>query len=191
MLFLPLLWYCGYLRYELRQAKAREKKLLSREHQTSLRPEPLNPHFLFNALNTVRYFVRTDSARARDLILDLSTVLQNLLRTEAANNLTDEIEAGRAYLRLEQARAEDRLRVFDHIELAPTSQVAPSGLFLALLQNLVRGVLDRSEGGQLHLHSREGALLLEVDAVCYPESPSSSVSIKVHENKTTTVEWRY
>ncbi|MFQ5436173.1 MAG: sensor histidine kinase, partial [Anaerolineae bacterium] len=71
----------------------------------------INPHFLFNALNTIRYFVRTDAKLARRLLLNLSRVFQSALKSGDFVPLRAEIETVKAYLALEQARLAERLAV--------------------------------------------------------------------------------
>jgi len=71
----------------------------------------INPHFLFNALNTIRYFVRTDPETARQSLLDLSQVFQSALRSGEFVPLRDEVSYVEAYLALEKARLNDRLQV--------------------------------------------------------------------------------
>jgi len=71
----------------------------------------INPHFLFNSLNTIRYCVRTNPKVARALLLDLSEVFQRALRAGEFSPLRDEISYLQAYLSLEKARLGDRLQV--------------------------------------------------------------------------------
>jgi signal transduction histidine kinase len=71
----------------------------------------INPHFFFNALNTIRYMIRTDPPKARALLIDLSEVFQRTLRSGDFVPLRDELGYVEAYLSLEKARLGDRLRV--------------------------------------------------------------------------------
>jgi LytS/YehU family sensor histidine kinase len=92
-----------------RKAEAAELAL-TRAELRALRAQ-INPHFLFNALNTIRYFVRTDADAARRLLLDLSEVFQRALRSGEFIPLRDELSYVEAYLALEKARLDKRLQV--------------------------------------------------------------------------------
>ena len=72
----------------------------------------LNPHFLFNSLNTISFFCREKPERARELILSLSTYFRNTLQNkDLFIPLSKELEHVKAYLDLEKARFEDSLQI--------------------------------------------------------------------------------
>ncbi len=97
-----------------RKAEAAELALTQAELR-ALRAQ-INPHFLFNALNTIRYFVRTDAGAARGLLLDLSEVFQRALRSGEFIPLRDELSYVESYLALEKARLDKRLQVIWFIQ---------------------------------------------------------------------------
>ena len=99
------------LRLQEAERRAREGELALTQAELAALRAQINPHFLFNALNTIRYFVRTDPDQARTLLLKLSEVFQRVLRSGAFVPLADEIAYAEAYLALEQARLGERLRV--------------------------------------------------------------------------------
>ena len=185
-LIIPLAFWCWHLRRELHHSRRRERALAKKLVDTT---DSLNPHFLFNALNTIRYFVRTNTATARDLLLDLSLVLQAVLRSEAQVSLRDELDSGRAYLRLEQARVGERLQTEDLVLDNRLDKLVPSRCLLPLLQSLVKGVTERSEGGTLKLSQEGTSLILEsTAAVTLPDGLPAELTV------TTTphprIEWR-
>ena len=185
-LIIPLAFWCWHLRRELHHSRARERALAKKLVDTT---DSLNPHFLFNALNTIRYFVRTNTATARELLLDLSLVLQAVLRSEAQVSLRDELDSGRAYLRLEQARVGERLRTEDSVLDNQLDKLVPSRCLLPLLQSLVKGVAERSEGGTVKLSLEGTRLILESSAtVNLPDELPADLTV------TTTphprIEWR-
>lgn len=88
-----------------------QKNLLTRA-ELKLVQAQINPHFLFNALNTIIAILRRDSARARELLMHLSNYFrQNLKRTGDLATLEEELDHVHSYLFIEKARFEDRLQL--------------------------------------------------------------------------------
>ncbi|WP_457630005.1 sensor histidine kinase [Oceanithermus sp.] len=141
------------LRLQEAERRAREGELaLTRAELASLRAQ-INPHFLFNALNTIRYFVRTDPEKARELLLRLSEVFQRALRSGEFVSLADEIAYAEAYLALEQARMGERLRVE---WVRPDGELlevrVPALVLEPLVENaVVHGLAPKPEGGTLRV----------------------------------------
>lgn len=168
------------------QAEAAQRKAAAAElalAQAELRAlrAQINPHFLFNALNTIRYFVRTDAEAARRLLLNLSEVFQRALRSGEFVPLRDELSYVEAYLALEGARLGERLRVewvlepHEHSQDGGQSgQAGESGLMdhqvptlilQPIVENAIRhGVAKRPEGGSVRItvDQAAGALVLGV-----------------------------
>jgi len=184
---------------ELQASKLREGALLERLDKLSKEkrtlpavPGHLNPHFLFNALNTIRYFVRTNPASARGLLLDLSLVLQSALRKDGQVSLRDELESGRGYLRLEGARLGPRLEIVDTISESDLDQLIETHILSHLLESLVKGVAERPNGGVIHLDFRNRRLILEADG--HASLPSEVVktlgpNLQIAREETTRFEW--
>ena len=156
----------GSARSNLAQRKAEAAELaLARAELQALRAQ-INPHFLFNALTTIRYLVRTDPPSARQLLLDLSQILQRALRSEQFVSLRDELDYVRSYLALEKARFGDRLRV----EWALPSDddlgyPVPVLILQPVVENAVlHGISAKTNGGHVHIavQRQAGMLLLEV-----------------------------
>jgi len=139
-----------------RQAQARtaEKHLVSSEHarmQAELKAlrTQINPHFLFNALSTIRYHARTEPDTAYDLLDDLSDMFHGVLKADAFVSIEEELDMVKAYLAIEKARLRERLSVIwqidDTIDLhhpIPTLIVQP------LVENaVVHGIGPRPQGG--------------------------------------------
>jgi len=117
----------------------------------------VNPHFIFNCLNSLRGMIVEDPVRARDMVTELSNILRYSLqsgRTETVP-LETELEAVTAYLKLEAIRLEERLRV--HIALDPESLETriPPMLLQTLVENGIKhGVARRPGGGEIRVDSR-------------------------------------
>ena len=126
----------------------------------------INPHFLFNSLNTIRYFVRTSPDKARDLLLDLSEVFQRALKSGDFIPLRDEISYVEAYLALEEARLGERLSVQwtlpDSILLGTP---VPTLILQPLVENaVIHGIAQKPEGGTLSIiiETWDGDLVMQV-----------------------------
>jgi sensor histidine kinase YesM len=154
-----------------RKAEAAELAV-TRAELRALRAQ-INPHFLFNALNTIRYFVRTDSEEARRLLLDLSEVFQRALRSGEFVPLQDEMSYVQAYLSLEQARLGDRLQVEWTWDGQPgeaeegtlREQPVPTLILQPIVENAVlHGIAKKPDGGTVRVSAgtRNGTLLLRV-----------------------------
>ena len=149
-----------------RRKTAAAELALARAELRALRAQ-INPHFLFNALNTIRYFVRTDAKAARRLLLDLSEVFQRALRSGEFVPLQDEISYVEAYLALEKARLDDRLQVEWAIRAEDRlDQPVPTLVLQPVVENaVVHGIAKMPEGGtvQITIEEADGDLLLRVE----------------------------
>ena len=110
----------------------------------------LNPHFLFNTLNSVAALMganRTDDASK--MLLQLSTFLRFSLDSEhdATVSLNEEIEAVGLYLKIEQVRFVDRMRVEVQVEEPAASCPVPSLILQPLVENAIKYAISRSEAG--------------------------------------------
>ena len=122
----------------------------AREAQLKLLRYQLNPHFLFNTLNSIASLVSTKRSQdAQSMIAALSTFLRFSL--ESDSNITiplrDEIEALDLYLRIEQVRFSDRLIVEQEIDPRALSIQVPSLLLQPLVENSIKHAIGRAEEG--------------------------------------------
>ena len=126
----------------------------------------LNPHFLFNTLNTIAVLVRDNDRRgAVDIVERLSEVLRRTLTRHRTNEVTlfEELELVRQYLRIEQARFSDRLRPTFDIDDAARSAAVPSFAVQHLVENAVRhGIAKRSDAGYLRVAAHRDRDALEI-----------------------------
>jgi LytS/YehU family sensor histidine kinase len=127
----------------------------------------MNPHFLFNALNTVASLVRSDPRRAERVVEDLAEVLRRTLDRSAttAGTVRDEVEYVRAYLALEQERWGDRLRVEWNVDPDALEHPLPPLMLQPLVENALRhGLAARLDGTVLRITIEIGdTLTLSVD----------------------------
>lgn len=159
-IYLIVLCAAHAVRYRQR-AEAREKlalKLASDLHQSrleSLRLQ-LNPHFLFNTLNTVSAFVGRDPAKADELIHALSALLRaSLEEHDDEVPLARELELLEMYLVIEKVRMGRRLRVEMQVEQGLDASLVPPLLLQPLAENAVRhGLEPRAAGGTVSISAR-------------------------------------
>jgi hypothetical protein len=126
----------------------------------------LNPHFLFNSLNTVNVLVRDgENTHATRVIEQLSEVLRTTLgRTRDSEvSLDDELALARQYLAVEQARFSDRLRPVIDVPPELLSAAVPSFALQHLIENAVRhGIAQRSDAGRIEVSARRDGNVLEL-----------------------------
>ena len=128
----------------------------------------INPHFLFNTLNTVSSLIRFDPDMARGVVLKLSNILRRLLRKhETFVPLREELEFIDDYLDIEVIRfGPDKLQIFKEVDDETLDAFVPSMLLQPIVENAIKhGLAPRLAGGQIHIRTkhRDGRLLIEID----------------------------
>lgn len=126
----------------------------------------LNPHFLFNTLNTITVLVRdNDRRRAVSIIENLSEMLRRTLSRHQANEVTlgDELDLVRQYVAIEQARFSDRLRPEFNIPESLLSAAFPSLALQHLVENAIRhGIAKHTEAGLMRVSAARSGDILEI-----------------------------
>jgi signal transduction histidine kinase len=126
----------------------------------------LNPHFLFNTLNTIAVRARDgDGPGTVRMVEQLSDVLRRTLSRHRANEVTlqDELDLVGQYLAIEQARFPDRLRPWFEVEPAARAAAVPSFALQHLVENAIRhGIARRPGAGVLRISARRAGDSLEV-----------------------------
>jgi two-component system LytT family sensor kinase len=150
------------------QIKLEEQERLLLHARMEALQNQINPHFLFNTLNSISSLVRLDPDTARDVIFKLATILRRLLNaSEAFAPLRDEFEFIDNYLDIEVVRfGRDKLRVVKEFEPASLDVVVPSMLLQPLVENSIKhGLASKIEGGSIFLRSRltDTRLIIEVE----------------------------
>jgi signal transduction histidine kinase len=146
----------------------REKQLALRDAELRGLEAQINPHFLFNSLNSIRGLVLENPPLAQDLITRLANILRYNLHRDAGHTvpLNSELEAAGDYLALESARYEDRLRVRFAIDPATRSIAVPPMMLQMLVENGIKhGIATLPGGGELLVRSalEDGTLVLQVE----------------------------
>ena len=115
----------------------------------------INPHFLFNTLNSVSSLIRTDPNQARAMVVKLSKVLRRLLRKhENFSALRDELSFIEDYLSIEVIRFGDKLRFEKDVADDTLDMLVPSMLLQPLVENSIKhGLSSKVEGGTIRIRA--------------------------------------
>jgi two-component system, LytTR family, sensor kinase len=145
----------------------RHQQLLLRARMDALSSQ-INPHFLFNTLNTVTALIRLDPDTARGVVLKLSNILRRLLRKhETFVPLREELSFIDDYLDIEVARfGEDNLDIVKEIGEDTLETFIPSMLLQPIVENsLKHGLAPKLGGGRILLRTsnRDGRLHIEIE----------------------------
>ncbi len=172
--FLILIWSLIYFGvhavWSHRRAEVDRWKMKAQMESTKLKALKLqlNPHFLFNSLNSVRALIVEDAPRAQRMVTELAGLLRKTLRSGETStvSLQEELRTVRSYLDLEAVRLEERLRYEIDVPESERYWPVPFLLVQTLVENGIKhGVAKQPEGGQIVIAAREvdGRLRLRVD----------------------------
>jgi two-component system LytT family sensor kinase len=150
------------------EQKLEEQKRLLLEARLDALQRQINPHFLFNTLNSIASLVRSRPEQARELIVRLANILRALLKEhDSYVLLRDELSFTDDYLSIEVVRfGPDKLKVVKEIDPATLDLPVPSMILQPLIENSIKhGLEPRISGGTITLRSRliQGKLLIEVE----------------------------
>jgi two-component system sensor histidine kinase AlgZ len=162
-----------------RWAELRQSELARALQQAELRllKSQLNPHFLFNALNTVRSLIADDPTRAQRAVTHLANTLRYTLRSgqDELVTLAQELEIVADYLALESMRFEERLIVEYDVPADAGSVPIPVMLLQTVVENAIKhGIAELPSGGVLRISAalRDGTLFLQVENSRPPDARS-------------------
>jgi LytS/YehU family sensor histidine kinase len=116
----------------------------------------INPHFIFNALNSIRALVDENPQRAREAVTELSNILRSSMHTEKMEtvNLEKELDIVKDYLALENMRFEDRLKIEYQIDEDTLDQPVPPMMLQTLVENAIKhGISKQINGGVVKIIS--------------------------------------
>ncbi|MCC6415484.1 MAG: histidine kinase [Opitutaceae bacterium] len=158
-----LLWSLLYFGYNIadrfRRLEIERVHLQATVKEAELRAlkSQVNPHFIFNALNSVRALIDEDPTRARQSVTQLANLLRYSLQSGQLETvpLEDELRVVNDYLALEQVRHEERLRLRVDVDPAARQFSLPPMLLQTLVENAVKyGIAKLPEGGEVAIIAR-------------------------------------
>src|SRR6202158_1771569 len=166
----PLLFAAGFLLYSLAvasnyvileieesraaQARVLETSILARDAELKALKAQINPHFLFNSLNSISALTSIDAARAREMCILLADFLRMTLGLgeKALVPLREELELLQRFLAIEKVRFGERLHVDAHVEAQAQTCLLPPLLLQPLVENaILHGIATLPAGGTVRL----------------------------------------
>ncbi len=136
------------------ERRALEAEVAARDAELAALKAQLNPHFLFNSLNSVASLAGSDPARARTMCIELADYLRGTLDERGARlqPLARELAQVRRYLNVEMVRYGDRLRVVELIADDCLDEGVPPLILQPLVENALKhGIAGLVEGGEVHI----------------------------------------
>lgn len=168
---------------QIELSKLEEQKELLAEAELKALQAQINPHFLFNAINTIVSLTRIDPNSARKLLIHLGDYFRNNLQ-ESQNlvSLSKELENINSYIEIEKARFGDKLEVIYDIEECTDCTIAPL-ILQPIVENAIKhGVLEKLEGGTVEIKARnmeeETILIVRDNGVGIDEEKLKNILIK-------------
>ncbi len=143
---------CSLLQIQVDINKLKEQAVLLSEAEVKVLQAQINPHFLFNALNTISYYCRSNPEKAKDLIIYLGEYYRHSLNNESVFiNFRQEIRHIQAYVNIEMARFGERLTVTYNMPGYLDFNL-PCLILQPLVENAIKhGVLPRENGGTVEI----------------------------------------
>ncbi len=160
------------------ERRAFELQMLARDAELKSLKAQLDPHFLFNSLNSVAALIGTDAPAARRMCFLMAGFFRKslgLARRDAIP-LAEELYLAETFLAIEQVRFGDRLGTSFAVDEETLTLAVPPLILQPLVENAVHhGIAHLVEGGEIRLRGRrrEGRLELELENPCDPERPAS------------------
>ncbi len=176
------------------QKKAVELQFLNRDAQLRALRMQINPHFLFNCLNSISALTTSDPAAARRMTILLAEFFRNSLRSgeHALISFRDELQLTRQYLDIEKIRFGDRLALTLDIQDSLEEFVVPPLILQPILENAVKhGVAPCPEGGSIDVRARQVGDLLEmvivntIDPTAAPAS-GNRMGLRITQDRLAT-----
>ncbi len=146
VVFYYMMFY--YQGYREKSQQESDMKALIKESELKTLKYQINPHFIFNSLNSISSLTISDPAKAREMTIKLSSFMRKTLSTnnKQMTPLFDELHNSRLYMEIEKIRFEDNLEFEEHIENGCGSVVIPSMLLQPLFENAIKhGVYESIE----------------------------------------------
>lgn len=146
VIYLGFKYFEGYKKSEI---EALKYLAVSKESELNRLKSQLNPHFIFNCLNSIRALVDEDPERSKMAVTRLSNILRKTLQLDKSREITlaEEMELVNDYLSLEKIRYEERLRVEMSIDPAGHHCMIPPFIIQSQVENAVKHGIAKIPGG--------------------------------------------
>jgi two-component system sensor histidine kinase AlgZ len=162
-----------YLVIEFVRARSAERRelesmLMAQEAELRMLRTQIDPHFLFNSLNSISALTSVDAKAARRMTLELASFFRQSLGMEAHKKVTlgEELVLIRHFLAIEQVRFGERLQVEEVASEAAAACLVPPMIIQPLVENAVKhGICNLPEGGVIRIAARRAGSLLHIQVV--------------------------
>lgn len=178
------------------EAQAIEARVFARDAELKALKAQINPHFLFNSLNSISALTSIDPARARDMCVLLGDFLRLTLGLgeKASVRFSEELDLLQKYMAIEKVRFGARLTMHEEIQDDSKSCLLPPLLLQPLLENAVKhGIAALPEGGEIRLFAerQNGRLGIVIENSWDPETPPRRAGGMGLKNVQRRLEARY
>jgi len=152
----------------------------------------IEPHFLFNSLNTITSFCRTNPGKARELLINLSSYLRKSLKNHKDFvTVTDELQQVKSYLAIEKARFAERIKVSIDMKPGCEEWPIPPLIIQPLVENAVKhGISAKEEGGSISVviskHNEELHIIVQDDGIGMDKKQSENIFKKSSINNNSS-----
>lgn len=189
--FVVFMWTALYIaivnirRLAEAQTRALQLELAAKEARLKNLRAQVNPHFLFNGLNTVRALIAEDPAKATEAVTWLASILRYGLRSDDAPTVTiaEELEMVTQYLALEKLRFEKRLTTSIDVDDAVLTARIPPLILQTITENAIKhGIANLPNGGAVNIEIRRASQRIEMSVrntgALSSHSPESGIGLK-------------
>jgi len=163
VMFLILAWSSIYAMFKkqqhLKHAQQEQQTLEQslKEARLDVLLSQINPHFIFNAINNIRALILEDSAKARDMLADLSEVMRYTMQIDKAEQIlfSDELEVVNQYIALNKLQFEEKLTVRYNLAPQTMNKSLPPMVLQLLIENAIKhGIGKLKQGGEIIITSQ-------------------------------------
>ena len=196
-----LVYYLILYNQNLQEQKNRQLQLASEVKEAELRmlKSQINPHFIFNSLNSINALTLTDPPKARQMIINLSSFFRYSIGKDnkETNNLGTELENIELYLSIEKVRFGDRLLFNNLVEASSLNSRIPNLLLQPLFENAIKhGVQESIDAITINLTARlsDGSLHVTISNNFDPEAVSvngAGIGLKNIEQRLALIYGRH
>jgi len=156
-----------YQEYQEEKLRKSEMNRLLKESELSMLKAQINPHFIFNSLNSISSLTLTDSKKAHEMVVNLSSFLRYTISPQERKLviLKQELDAIKLYLSIEKIRFGDKLDVLIKCESASGESLIPNMILQPLIENAIKyGVYESTESNQVKIscESSKDALVIDI-----------------------------
>jgi two-component system, LytTR family, sensor histidine kinase AlgZ len=178
------------------ETQANESRVLARDAELKALKAQVNPHFLFNSLNSISALTSIDPARARDMCVLLGDFLRLTLGLgeKTSVRFSEELDLLQKYMAIEKVRFGTRLTMLEEIQQESKACLLPPLLLQPLVENAVKhGIASLPEGGHVRLAAQRqnGRLAILVENSWDPDSPPRRSGGRGLKNVQLRLEARY